>query len=893
MAKKPIPKTTPSAQTARVASPPTANAAAAELPVATIEFAQNNSVLYPLEAAQGTTATLTLPAGSTQVVVHFAIKDQASPTFPPINVASGDVAEIPWQWISTCIGHTVLIWYEAVVGGVRKESLVLELEIQQVREEDLRESMPEFAHAKLEWSTLWLNMFTFEGDETIRIKAWPMIQAGQRLFVVVAGNQHQVPFRFTWAAYDHLVTEAEAHLGFVFEFSLLRDWLSRLEDYSSLTCHCGVIWDGTGPAAPVSTDNPLPENAQDFHQRSTTLLRVDPQLDLSAPHLRESVEVHPDDWQVNPINTVSGGHVFITYEGMTEGDHVCAHAYGPSYGPVSLGCQDVTAEDSSLSFDLAPDIIAALFNQTMTLNYSVQFNNNLPRFSPDRAIKVLSPQLTTPSIEEATAGEVDLTTFEGNATGLVPIWDYAVQGQCCWMWVSGMSADDSPYQFDILRDEPLTAQWLRGGVDASIPRAELKKLADCGEFVLHFAASFDGVCNRATALEFTPKSFKLVPEYMVLLAPTVIEAVGSDLTAWNGRDGVHVAVDYVGSHPSQSISVDWTRPDGSRWPLAAEPGSTAGAVIFFVPREAVIESIGKTVKINYTVTRVCQMQTSADLNLHVSVPVPVRLPMPVVPQATPPAVQGAMLDLRNFPGDVDITIDPWWFILLGQNGWLQCSGTKTDGSPYTIKVMTREPIKRDDLNGVSRILPRVELEKLLINSTLTITFKVATDEGSLETDAVVFPTLSLRVGREYRDLTDFNDRDFRGWEVGTGAPDPRDISLEPAGNGFVVKNYTYSTNNIGPILQRTFRDLETGRAYRFSVKARRINHNNPWPKLSLRQDSVQKTGVTELVDQAWHTLSFTFVAASATVLLDIYSHEAAAELSGNDYYMDDFLVEEV
>ena len=178
MAKKPIPKTTLSVQTARVASPPTVNAA--ELPVATIEFAQNNSVLYPLDAAQGTTATLTLPAGSTQVVVHFAIKDQAAPTFPPISVASGDVAEIPWQWISTCIGHTVLIWYEAVVGGVRKESLVLELEIQHVREADLSESMPEFAHAKLEWSTLWLNMFTFEGDETIRIKAWPMIREGER-----------------------------------------------------------------------------------------------------------------------------------------------------------------------------------------------------------------------------------------------------------------------------------------------------------------------------------------------------------------------------------------------------------------------------------------------------------------------------------------------------------------------------------------------------------------------------------------------------------------------------------------------------------------------------------------------------------------------------------------
>ena len=92
-------------------------------------------------------------------------------------------------------------------------------------------------------------------------------------------------------AYDHVVTAAEAHADHLFEFRLARGWMSRREDYSALTTHMGVIWDGTAPVLPVPDDlvheNPLPLNAQDFHLRTTTLLRVDPALDLPPPHLKE------------------------------------------------------------------------------------------------------------------------------------------------------------------------------------------------------------------------------------------------------------------------------------------------------------------------------------------------------------------------------------------------------------------------------------------------------------------------------------------------------------------------------------------------------------------------------------------------------------------------------
>lgn len=106
-----------------------------------------------------------------------------------------------------------------------------------------------------------------------------MIQAGQRLFINVAGDQHKPPFAFSWVARDHVVMEAEAHDDHVFEFKLSRGWMARREDYSALTLHIAVIFDGTDPKPPVPVDpiyeTRLPENAHEFHPRNTALLFVD------------------------------------------------------------------------------------------------------------------------------------------------------------------------------------------------------------------------------------------------------------------------------------------------------------------------------------------------------------------------------------------------------------------------------------------------------------------------------------------------------------------------------------------------------------------------------------------------------------------------------------------
>ena len=726
---------------------------AVELPYPQILYAANNSILYPIDAETGTVATIKFTGmGTTPITLYCAIKDQEEPAFEPI-VQSGSPSgsiDIPilWQTISTCIGHTVLIWYTAIVGGQLKQSLVLELEIQDIRETDLRESLPVFAHARLEWNTLWLNMYEFQGDEIIRIKAWPMIQAGQRLFVTVAGDQHQVPYAFTWVAFDHVVQAEEANPEHVFEFRLARGWLARRQDYSALTTHMGVIWDGSAPVLPTPDDpvheNPLPLNAQDFHLRTTTLLRVDPALELPPPHLKESVDCGTDGWLVNPLNTVDGAHIVIAYEGMHAGDIVCPTFTGTAgAGSPALECRTVQEGESSLEFLVPPSAISANFKSPITLEYQVYYNGTGPWQSPSRVVKVLDLSgLPTPAVEQATGSTLDLNTFAGDATVTVSAWPYIALEQPCWLWVTGELEDGSPYSLAVLEGEPLTEEWLASGVNASLPRHELQKLADCGEFAVHFAVNFNGRSDKDSAKQFPVLSLDIAQEDLLLVAPTVREAVGSQLTVYNGRDGVTVRVAYELINPNHAISVCWKRADGSCLPLTSKPGSSDPKYVdFHVPPEAVIRGIGKTVKINYTVTSVCKIVTSPDLDLQISVPV--RLPTPVVRQAT-----NTILDLGTFAGNANITVEKWWFILPGQRVWLRGVGTRVDGTVYTINVSLGKQVTEAEVNaGLNEVLTRTELEMLRHNTPLVFTCKVSADGSINESEATEFPLLELTLIR--------------------------------------------------------------------------------------------------------------------------------------------------
>ncbi|NNA96690.1 hypothetical protein [Pseudomonas gessardii] len=569
-------------------------------------------------------------------------------------------------------------------------------------------------------------------DPVIHVEPWAFIATTNVVELYVAGEYIDGSrFRRTYYR-NEAVTADEVRNGW--SRALPRADLAALKHGSELYAYFYVAFrPSTGP-------NPTYIG---FPGLVTTLL-TEPHLALTAPHLVESVDCGADGWVLNPVNTVDGAHLQVAYEFMCPGDRVCPTVIGtPGSGSPVLECQQV-ADEASLEFWVPPSAISANFNQPILLAYRVMRCDGSEWQSPAREVEVLGLSgLPTPRVEQSTGNVLDLNTFSGDATALVVVWDYMALGQACWMWITGEEEDGSPYRFEVLEGTPVTEEWLASGVSAQLPRLALQALADCSDFQVHFAVNFNGELDRGSAKTFPVLSLEVVQEDWVLTAPTVREAVGSQLTVYNGREGVTVRVAYERMSASHGISVCWKRSDGTCLPLMSKPGNNDPQYVdFHIPREAVIHGSGKTVKIHYTVTSLCKVATSADLDLQISVPV--RLPTPVVPQAT-----NGILDLRTFTGDADIRVEPWWFILPGQKVWLRGIGTRKDGSPYLFNIYLGKEVTAGEVTaGLRQALKRIELELLKNFSTLTFTCKVTADGSNQESAAVVFPALILSVRME-------------------------------------------------------------------------------------------------------------------------------------------------
>ncbi|WLI05005.1 hypothetical protein PSH66_20715 [Pseudomonas sp. FP597] len=621
-----------------------------------------------------------------------------------------------------------------------------------------------------------------------------------------------------------------------------------------------------------------------FPYLEVTLLTED-HLDLIEPKVLEAVEVSPGKFSINPINTLNGATLRVSYEHMCPCDWVCPSWEGaPGAGSPALECKRADSREF-VDFTVPPSAISANFNGQVTAGYTVRRDGETWP-SPPLELDILGiTGLPKPGLEEATGDVLDLNTFADSATAVVPKWDYAAVGQCCWMWITGTHEDGNPSRINVLMGEPLTAQWLSDGVDIQVARDELKQLKDCSEFELHFAVNFNDACELASAVEFPVKTFSIEQEAMDLPPPTVLQAVGSNLTVYNGKNGVTLRVKYPLINDRHQITVFWKRSDGTDLPLASKPGnSSLGYTDFAIPREAVIRGIGKTVTINYTVASLCKLQTSEDLELVISVPV--RLPTPVITQATPPATDGGILDLATFSKDANVEVAPWWFILPGQTVWLRAIGTKAAGGDHVITVYLGKVVSAEEVSaGLADLLKRTELEQLRDGSELTVTCKVAADGSAHESAAVVFPSLTVELRRPLYDFTPFS-AGWNAWYPGWAANGEMVLSYQL--NRYCVKNGTASVAYIGPVLQKVYSGLRVGHRYEFSILACSYNGASPLPRLSLMAGSQQVAAITYF-SQYWSTLQGSFTANATSMTLAVHSHEKDGQ-SGNDYAITNILV---
>jgi hypothetical protein len=811
----------------------------------------------------------------------------AGSPYPPIEPLNGDEAGcinfyIPSEYIALWLDTYVSFTYTVTRNGESQTSLQGGVRI------SLPSNLPQ-AHifeafdGKLDLSLLCCK------DPILYIPPWAFVGTIQTINCYIGGIYPDGSKARLYPFNGEPVTDEHVRLGW--RRAIPRASLQQLKHDSELYLLAQVRYSQATPY-------------RSFGSLSLTLL-TESHLELSPPELKEAVHTEFDGWLVNPVNTVNGAHIVVAYEGMCSGDTVCPTLTGtPGPGTVELECRQPVEGETSLVFTVPPAVIRANFEQAITLTYNVTRCDGSHWSSPERHLKVLGiTGLPKPGIEQATGDRVDLNTFGDDATAVVPIWHYAMEQDYCWAWVTGTREDGSSCLFYVLEGKPLTAAWLRDGVDTPIARTKLQKLADCSEFNLHFAANFDGPCDLDTAVEFAVVTFSLEQEALILPPPRVCEAVSDQLTLWNGRDGVTVRVEYERISPNQIIDVRWLKTDGTSLPLTSKPGnSDPGYVDFAIPREAVIHGAGKTILINYTVTSACKMAPSKTLALKVSVPT--RLPTPMVPEATPPATQGAILDLRTFSGDAQIIVNDenfdkaWWFSLEGQKGWLECTGTKEDGSSHTVRVMTGQLITFSDVNnGLKRVLARSDLEAFRDKTPLAIVFKVTTDGSPDVSEAIEFPLLELTLRKRFRDVTDFdpNKKDWNGWQKGAGATDPRDLVLKEAGGQYYLFDWGY-TNTQDLATQReklfkVFSDLEIGRTYEFSADVRDNSGGRPLPRIALVASGQEIVAPTLLDTRVWRTLKSVFTASSSTVRLSVDNVQLG--LGGNDFDLTLLVVEEV
>lgn len=690
--------------------------------------------------------------GST-ITVKFGAKEAPELILEDIVDSSGESGareiEIPLDHLTRLMGFTALISYTGKAQGQTATSLVKEVGISFYPADESEDLAPRLLHEKVVHNTPTYDMHDHTGNETVLVPVPPLAKKGDKVYCTAVTEQDVVPYTFYTVVYDHELTEEEAEPGHILHFFISRGWLARRKPWRSITLQTAWITSGL-PAEPAADIDPhletrLPRNALEVQRRRTAALIVDHGLEnLPPPHLRQSA-LYNGGWCLNPELTKDGGDVDVPNLDTYAGDHICFHVSGADHGTEPLGCVTLVNDGESASIKLSPCIVACFFNKSMTLTYSVAFSE-YEQLSPPQVVSVSVPQFTQAAIEEAADDTVNLNIFPGHATATVPVWAYAKCSNSCWMWGTGEGEDGSAYRFDILTGVPVTDNWKTHGVDTPIQRNDLKPLADCSNFELHFAVGFNTE-ELLAAFEFPVKTFHISQQNPELDAPKVCQASGMALNPINARDGVTVRVQYVGISPRHTLAACWETAQGACWLSPAKPGnSDPGYVDFELPFEAVIRSIGKTVVLHYSMTSTCKQLTSKTLELDVLVPA--HWPTPEVAEAT-----GLVLDLGTFPGNANISVAHWTgdipYMLEGQKVWLEGLGIRDDGAELKIKVFDGEPVTADQVGkGVASILQRAELEKLADGTALTFNCKVTLDGSDDKNTAVSFPPLVLDVVQE-------------------------------------------------------------------------------------------------------------------------------------------------
>ena len=358
-------------------------------------------------------------------------------------------------------------------------------------------------------------------------------------------------------------------------------------------------------------------------------------------------------------------------------------------------------------------------------------------------VGVVMPQFPAPRVSHVTPGTDLLDPDQVPAAGViltVPYTQTWVGDQVTYIWDGSESAGD------ISNTITLTAATAGQEIPIPVPKLYVENNRN-GVVMVHYTI------RRGTELLGVSHtlSLRVGKDLMDLSHPTLRNHGDGSLVNVNPLDIQHetaVIVQYNDMLTTDRISLKWYYPDCTTPYIADKNGLAGKRVEFIISANSGIvpPSVGKTIQVQYIVTRGSQEHTSHFLTLNVASIAPGDLPSPLINGLG----NGELLNLNTFLGNAKASLAKWPLSKTGQRVWMTCSSS----SALPLPVLSGYAINSTEAaNGlVDKAVLRSWLEGLSNNSQVTIGTKVTFDGSADDAQAQAFPTTTYTLVTQALDL---------------------------------------------------------------------------------------------------------------------------------------------
>jgi hypothetical protein len=292
---------------------------------------------------------------------------------------------------------------------------------------------------------------------------------------------------------------------------------------------------------------------------------------------------------------------------------------------------ELAKNDQRKFFELTEIVIPII---SMTLPSTPESDAKFEYIQSDQAILPPTRDTPAPVINGVTDSELDFEKIKTGAVIRVGNWPDIANNQAVWLRLEGTKTDGQPYNATLWQPPSSTnPSWVSNGYyTRTVSYENLKNLKDGSVLRITFKAVIGNSKDERAAADFPIRNYIV----RTLPAPKLKEAYG--------ENGDHLKIDDI--YTSDFVTVEIPEYTNmavgntvrARWAgrvtydLPVTPITTIGPLLLQVPRREVIDSIGSTVKLNYTVRRVQPdglIESSKVLNLKVD-PQVINLPAPQI-----------------------------------------------------------------------------------------------------------------------------------------------------------------------------------------------------------------------------------------------------------------------